>query len=101
MNREPSDAYDAFFANLQPNVSVVSEVTRCVDNGDGTWNITFSYKAITQEQLSTDCTDDLGSKLAARLLLAGRARHVVVPSSDEMRGVYLLERDDELPGRRR
>jgi hypothetical protein len=43
--------------------------------------------------------DELGTKLAARLLLSGRARQIVVPSQDEMRGVYLLERDDELPGR--
>lgn len=45
--------------------------------------------------------DELGCKLAARLLLAGRARQIVIPSTDEMCGVYLLERDDELPNRRR
>lgn len=39
---------------------------------------------------------DLGSKLAAQVLLADTCKGVVVPSQDETIGVYLLERDDEL-----
>jgi len=44
--------------------------------------------------------NDLGAKCAARCLLSSRLG-IVVPSRLEMIGVALLERDDELPGRRR
>jgi hypothetical protein len=46
-------------------------------------------------------TEELGLKCAAKLLLLGRTPKVVVPSTDEMVGLALLERDDELPNRRR
>lgn len=44
--------------------------------------------------------NDLGSKLAARLILGCGDRRIIVPSQEEMIGVYLLERDDELPARK-
>lgn len=44
---------------------------------------------------------DLGSKLAAQILLADTLSGIVIPSDEEWIGVNLLERDDELPPRRR
>ena len=45
--------------------------------------------------------NDLGSKLAAQVLLGDTTRRIVVPSYEEWVGVDLLERDDELPTRRK
>lgn len=45
--------------------------------------------------------DELGRKLQARVILADRLRRLIVPSRDEWIGVNLLERDDQLPPRRR
>ena len=42
---------------------------------------------------------DLGSKLAAQILLSDDRRRIIIPSKEEMIGVYLLERDDELKRR--
>jgi hypothetical protein len=39
---------------------------------------------------------DLGSKLAATLLLQDRSNKILIPSREEWIGVGLLERDDEL-----
>lgn len=39
---------------------------------------------------------DLGSKLAAQILLSDRSRRILVPSREEWVGLGLLERDDEL-----
>ena len=44
--------------------------------------------------------NDLGSKLAAQLLLCSIDRRIIVPSEEEWIGLNLLERDDELPQRR-
>lgn len=72
---------------------------------DGGCLVVTSASCSPNRTVEAFCTspsiDELGSKLAARLLLAGCARQIIVPSSDEMRGVYLLELDDELPGMRR
>ena len=44
--------------------------------------------------------NDLGAKLAARILLTDTEGGIVIPSREEMIGVALLERDDELPKRK-
>ena len=44
---------------------------------------------------------DLGAKCAARILIQDRNSGIVVPSREEWIGLNLLERDDELPNRRR
>ena len=43
--------------------------------------------------------NELGSKLAAKVLLLDKDGRVIVPSRDEWIGVNLLERDDDLPPR--
>ena len=42
---------------------------------------------------------DLGSKLAAQLLLTDDSRRIIIPSREEWIGLNLLERDDELERR--
>ena len=44
---------------------------------------------------------DIGSKCLAGMLLADRYSGIVIPSREEWIGLNLLERDDELPNRRR
>lgn len=41
--------------------------------------------------------ESLGAKLAAKILLSDGLRRIVVPSAEEMRGLALLARDDEMP----
>lgn len=43
-----------------------------------------------------DKFDELGCKLAARLLLQDTSKGIITPNRDEWIGVNLLERDDEL-----
>ena len=43
--------------------------------------------------------NDLGSKLAVQILLAGDGRGIIIPTREEWIGVGLLERDDELKRR--
>jgi hypothetical protein len=43
-----------------------------------------------------DEIEDLGSKLAASILLSDTTRRIVVPTHEEWFGLNLLERDDEL-----
>lgn len=45
--------------------------------------------------------NDLGSKLAAQILLATGGTRLVIPSYEEWVGFNLLERDDELPARKK
>lgn len=49
-----------------------------------------------QPTLQEQKAEELGRKLAAKILLAGHDRRLVLPSYDEWVGVHLLERDDEL-----
>lgn len=43
--------------------------------------------------------NELGCKLAAKVLLLDKNGRLIVPSQDEWIGVNLLERDDDLPNR--
>lgn len=43
-----------------------------------------------------DKSDELGCKLAAKLLLQDTTKGIITPNRDEWIGVGLLERDDEL-----
>ena len=45
--------------------------------------------------------DDLGAKCAAHILLANQNGGIIVPSQEEWIGLNLLERDDELPNRKK
>jgi hypothetical protein len=43
-----------------------------------------------------DKCNELGCKLAAKLLLQNKSKGIITPNYDEWIGVGLLERDDEL-----
>jgi len=62
------------------------------------WNCrcTFSFKDPPRTEIN-----DLGSKMAALAILSCDHRKVIVPSREEWIGVNLLERDDELPPRKK
>lgn len=45
--------------------------------------------------------EELRLKCAAKCLILGRTPKIVIPDRDEMVGLALLERDDELPKRRK
>jgi hypothetical protein len=53
----------------------------------------------TQKELSRDVgikAEELGDKLAAKLLLMDHSKRIIVPTESEWFGIGLLERDDEL-----
>lgn len=45
--------------------------------------------------------NDLGSMLAAKLLLMDTSKRIIIPSEEEWIGLNCLERDDDLPNRRK
>lgn len=55
----------------------------------------------TSGKESRNTINDLGSKLAAQILLSDTSKRIIVPSKEEWIGINCLERDDELPNRRK